>query len=135
MSAPSKGTILLRVLTEHAENNWVCPSIPRLAELSGLCSATVSDYLRKLRQAGEITSRLVRMHPHGQARIVTITSTGKSTRKPEPTTRYNAHPKPAFTPTLQGSPVRWLEGEEFRARAAELMARDAEERRKREMVA
>ncbi len=135
MSAPAKGNILLRVLTEHAENNWICPSIPKLAELTGLCSATVSDYLRKLRQAGEITSRLVRMRPHGQARIVTIVATGKSTRKPEPTTRYNAHPKPVFTPTPQGSPVRRLEGEEFRIRAAELLARDAEERRKREATA
>lgn len=121
---------LLEILTAHAENDWVCPSLPKLATMAGIDVSTVSDYLRKLRQEGKITSRLVHVRPHGQARIVTIVATGKSTKKPEPTTRYNAHPKPTFAPTPQGSPVRRLKGKEFRTRAAELMAREAEARKK-----
>lgn len=121
---------LLETLTAHAEADWVCPSLSKLAAMTGITLSTVSEYMRQLRKAGLITSRLVHVKPWGQARIVTITATGKSTKKPEPSTRYNAHPKPAFTPTVHGSPVRHLQGAEFKRRAAELLARDAEERRR-----
>ena len=127
----AKGAILLQVLTEHAENGWVCPSLVGLAKLTGIEVSTVSEYLRRLRKDGAITSRLVHVKPFGQARVVTIVATGKSTGTPRPSVRYNKPDKPAFAPTPSGSPVRHLQGEEFKARAAELMAQDAE-RRKRE---
>lgn len=123
---------LLDVLTRYAEHDWVCPSLPKLAQELACSDTSISTWLRRLIKAGAIKSRLVKVLPHGQARIVTICATGKSTRTPTPSTRYNAHPKPAFTPLPSGSPVRVLVGAEFRRRAAELIARDAEERRKRE---
>lgn len=136
MTAPAKGTVLLELLTQYAANDWVCPSLPQLAKLTGLTTSTVSDYLRRLRQSGDITSRLVHVKPHGQARVVTIVATGKSTRAPEPSTRYVRPPDPPFAPTANAltSPGRRLVGAEFKRRAAELMAREAADRRKREMA-
>lgn len=78
---------------------------------------------------GLITSRLVSVKPYGQARIVTIVATGKSTGTPQPSARSKPE-RPAFLPTEYGCPVRILSGREFQKRAAELMARDAAERRR-----
>ena len=135
MSTRAKGTALYDVLNTHAENGWVCPSIPKLALLCGIEKSSVSTYLLRLRKSGKITSWLVNVRPFGQARIVTIAATGKSTAMPQPTKRYNKPAAPAFTP-IAGltSAGRFLTGPEFEARAAELMARDTEERRKREMT-
>lgn len=134
MSAPSKGTALLALLTQYADNGWVCPSLPGLAKLTGINISTVSEYLRRLRKAKKITQRIIHVAPHGQARIVTITATGKSTATPQPSRRFNTPEKPAFTPAPDAITTagRRLEGEEFKRRAAELMARDAEDRRRQE---
>lgn len=126
---------LLTILIQHVENGWVCPSLPRLAQMIGVSDSTIGTYLKRLRQAGVITSRLIDVKPFGRARVVTITATGKSTATPQPSTRFNKPQEPPFTPiaglTTAG---RRLTGEEFAARAAELLARDAEERRRREMA-
>lgn len=135
MTTRAKGTILLEMLTKYADNDWVCPSLPKLAELTGLDKSTVGEYLRRLRKTGAIRSRLVHVKPHGQARIVTIVETGKSTRTPTPSTRYNRPAELPFKPTATAltSSVRRLTGKEFARRAAELLAREAELQRKREM--
>lgn len=135
MSTLATGRVLLAVLEEHANNGWVCPSLPGLAKLTNIGSTTVSTYLTRLCKAGDITMRLVHVRPHGQARVVTIVATGRSTRMPEPTTRYNKPADPPFTPTATAitSRMRRLTGEEFARRAAELIARE-EQREKREMM-
>ena len=138
MSTPAKGAVLLRVLTEHAENGWVCPSIPQLAKLCGIEKSSVSEYLRRLRQSGHITSRLVHVKPHGQARVVTITATGKSTATPKPTKRAGPVVEP-FVPTATAltSTVRVIPkgSPEHRAIERRLLAREDEQRRRREMWA
>lgn len=136
MTTPAKGTILLEVLTQHAENGWVCPFLPGLAKLTGIEMSTVSNYLRRLRQAGKITSRLVHIKPHGQARVVTIVATGKSTGTPQPSTRFNKPADPPFKPTPGAltSAGRILQGEEHAYWKAFYEARDTEGRRKRELA-
>ena len=134
MSKPAKGITLLDVLTQHAENGWVCPSIPQLANLCGIEKSSVSTYLLRLRKDGKITSRLVSVRPWGQARVVTILATGKSTATPQPSTRLIAKSKdPPFTPiaglTTAG---RQLEGEERAYWKSFYEAREAEERRRRQ---
>lgn len=122
---------LLDVLSQHAENGWVCPSLPQLAKLTGINASTVGEYLRRLRRDGKITSRLVNIGIIQQARIVTITSTGKSTAEPRPTHRRTKPETPTEykpSPHALTSPVRVLTGPEFERRAAELLARDAAER-------
>lgn len=133
MSAPSKGTALLALLTQYADNGWVCPSLPGLAKLTGINQSTVGEYLRRLRKARKITQRIIHVAPHGRARVVTITATGKSTATPAPSRRQKPE-RPPFTPTENALTTagRRLEGEEFKRRAAELMARDAEDRRRQE---
>lgn len=127
----ANGSALLAVLTQHAENGWVCPSIPRLALLCGIEKSSVSTYLLRLRKAGKITSRLVNVKPFGQARVVTIAATGKSTAMPQPTKRFNKPAAPAFTPVAGlTSAGRRLEGEEFERYARMYEAREAEERRR-----
>lgn len=136
MSTLAKGTALLELLTQYADNDWVCPSLPQLAKLTGLTTSTVSDYLRRLRQSGAITSRLVDIRPHGRARVVTITATGKSTREPVQSTRYVRPPDPPFKPTETAltSVGRVLQGKERAHWKAFYEARDAAERRRKEMA-
>lgn len=124
---------LLAVLTKHADNGWVCPTLVKLAEMLGLRDqGYVSKLLLDLRKAGKITQRLTSTSPWGQARVVTIVATGRSTKEPV-STRKRAE-RPTFAPTSEGltSAGRFLEGSEFAKRAAELEAIDREDRRKRE---
>lgn len=122
---------LLDILVKHAEHGWVCPSLPKLAQITGINVSTVSEYLRRLRKDGLITSRLVSVKPHGQARIVTIIATGKSAATPQPSTRSKPD-RPAFTPTEGGSPVRVIPrgSKEHREIERRLLDRDMAERRR-----
>lgn len=126
---------VLAILTEHAEKGYVCPHTLGLAKLAGCGVSTANRALSDLRRAGTIRVRYVAIPPLNQVRVVTIASTGKSTREPPATTRYVA-PREAYSPTATAltSIGRRLVGEEFARRKAELEAREAEARRKREMA-
>lgn len=126
---------LLELLTAHADNGWMCPTVKQFAAALDAGMSTVAKHMEDLRKDGVISWRLIKLPPNRQVRIVTIAATGKSTATPQPSTRFNKPQEPPFTPiaglTTAG---RRLTGEEFAARAAELLARDAEERRRREMA-
>lgn len=120
---------LLETLTAHAEHGRPCPSLPQLGQSMRVSITTVKRALDELKAAGAITWRMKNAPIYGQLRIVTIKATGKSTGEPQPA-RPKVDRRSSFTPTFYGPPVRRLTGEEFKRRAAELIARDQAERRK-----
>jgi hypothetical protein len=132
---PDPRAAILAVLTEHAERGYVCPHTLGLAKLAGCGVSTANRALSDLRRAGTIRVRYITLGMNKSIRVVTIASTGKSTREPAPTKR-KIHEREAYCPTETAltSIGRRLEGEEFARRKAELEAREAEARRKREMA-
>lgn len=121
---------LLETLAAAAEHGRPCPSLPQLGQSMRVSITTVKRALDDLKAAGAITWRVKNAPIYGQVRIVTIKATGKSTGEPG-----MAKPKaapPAYTPTPSAltSAGRRLTGDEFKRRAAELIARDEAERRR-----
>lgn len=124
---------LLELLTAHADNGWMCPTVKQFAAALDAGMSTVAKHMEDLRKDGVISWRLIKLPPNRQVRIVTIAATGKSTAEPKLGKKI-VDTRPAFAPTEHGSHVRILSGREFEKRKRELEARDAEERRKREAV-
>lgn len=124
---------LLDLLTKHADNGWMCPTVKQLAAALDAGMSTVAKHIEDLRKDGTISWRLVKLPPNRQVRIVTIAATGKTTAEPKIGKKI-VDTRPAFAPTETGSAVRILTGAAFEKRKRELEARDVAERRKREMA-
>ena len=113
---------LMAILTRCAENSRICPSVAELAREARVGSHKIGAALFELKRRNLISWKMHRIGNQWIGRTVTIHATGRTTAMPG---RPTEAPKPAFTPTEAGCRVRILVGEEFRARAAELEAREA----------
>ena len=120
---------LLTILTRCADNGRVCPSVADLAREARANSHKIAPAFFELKRRGLISWKMHRIGSQWIGRTVTIHATGRTTRMPG---RPSEAPGPAFAPTDAGCRVRILVGEEFAARAAELLARDAAERARRQ---
>lgn len=132
---------LLETLTAHAEHGRPCPSLPQLGQAMRVSTTTISDYLNQLRKAGKIWWRIENGKLGNHYRVVTIAATKKSAGAPQPPKRKRkgAAPEPApYQPTATAltSPVRIIPAgsKEFKAIERRLLARDAEDRRRRELA-
>jgi hypothetical protein len=132
---PDPRAAILAVLTEHAERGYVCPHTLGLAKLAGCGVSTANRALSDLRRAGTIRVRYITLGMNKSIRVVTIASTGKSTREPAPTKR-KIHEREAYKPTADALTTagRVLQGKERAYWKAYYESREAEARRKREMA-
>lgn len=110
---------LLAALTDLAAKGHICPPLKRLGDMLDVSEKAIFSAFEDLKKAGRVSWRFKRVGRARRTRIVTITETGAQTATPK-----SEHIHHEYTPLASGCGVRRLEGEEFRRRAAEIMARD-----------
>lgn len=110
---------LLATLCNMAAKGYICPPLKRLGDMLGVSEKAVFSAFESLKNGGRVSWRFRTIGRARRTRIVTILETGAQTAVPKTERVYHE-----YTPTNSGCRVRRLEGEEFRRRCAEIIARD-----------